>query len=197
MKDYSQGGEQHHIMNAFSDSAKPRRFLDIGAWNATELSNTRALYEMGWSGVLIEPSPVPMSGLIDAYGSDPRITLIQAAVAPIAGELLFMQISDDALSTSSMEEYCKWKDHAKFRGGMRVPTINFQQLGQWYGGFDLVSIDVEGPSVDLFHAMIAADWRPRCVCVEYNDRMPELCSAATAAEYKLVSSNGTNAIFVR
>lgn len=75
MKNYSQYTEQAAILGAFGFDAeghghgpdKPDcRFLDIGAWHPTIFSNTRALIELGWSGVIIEPSPGPFINLMRA-----------------------------------------------------------------------------------------------------------------------------------
>jgi hypothetical protein len=67
----------------------------------------------------------------------------------------------------------------------------------WFGGFDFVSIDAEGVSVDLFHAMLASGAKPMCVCVEHDGRLAELAAKATDREvgYKMIYSNGTNAVF--
>lgn len=64
MKNYSQFEEQTAILKAFGNPEIPRRFLDIGSWDAVTFSNTRALVELGWSGVLIEPAPGPMIELL-------------------------------------------------------------------------------------------------------------------------------------
>jgi len=64
-------------------------------------------------------------------------------------------------------------------------------------GFGFVTIDIEGQSVDVFHEAIKARLEPACYCVEHDDRMGELCAAATAAGYVLVYSNGVNAVFGR
>lgn len=40
-------------------SIAPGRFLDIGGWHPVIFSNTRALVEIGWEGVIVEPSPGP------------------------------------------------------------------------------------------------------------------------------------------
>src|ERR1700683_5262801 len=84
MKDYSQYGEQAAILAAFAPTPKEgvvivqeARFLDIGAYHPTDKSNTRALFELGWSGVMIEPAPGPMRSLLAEYGNEPRIALIQ------------------------------------------------------------------------------------------------------------------------
>jgi hypothetical protein len=70
---YSQQDEERFILGAFADYPRiltedtgAPRFLDIGAWHPTIFSNTRALFEMGWSGVIIEPSPGPFINLMRA-----------------------------------------------------------------------------------------------------------------------------------
>lgn len=195
MKDYSQDREQPAILKAFQDKP-PGRFLEIGAFHPECFSNTRALYEAGWSGVMIEPSPHCSLNLLDAYGNEPRITLIQAAVSLHPG-LVELHITDDAVSTSKESVYEQWKDAAKFRGKLTVPALLLEDIAMRFGGFDFWSIDAEGFSGELFLRMLTLGYFPRCVCVEFDDRLPELCSAATYHSYRLVFSNQTNAIFVK
>ena len=171
------------------------RFLDIGAWHPKTFSNTRALFELGWSGVMIEPSPGPMLNLLAEYGNEPRITLVSAAVGLVAG-FASMHITDDAVSTVDEKAYTTWKDGAKWRGSMSVPIITLEEIALRFGGFDFWNIDAEGISVDLFKRMMVLGHEPRCVCVEFDDRLKELMSVATT-KYNLVYSNGTNAVMVR
>lgn len=192
---FSQYEEEKHILAAFPED-KLGNFLDIGAWNAKDKSNTRALYEFGWSGVMIEPSPGPMLNLLSEYGDDPRITLVLGAVVCEAS-LIKLHITDDAVSTSSESEYEKWKGTAKFRGSLLTPGIPLEYLANRFGGFDFINIDAEGVSVDLFHQMLKLGWQPTCVCVETDSRLEEICAAATPKHYNLVYANGTNAVLVR
>ena len=74
MKDYSQAAEQPHILKAF-EGRPPGRLLDIGAWNPFTFSHSRALIEMGWFGVLVEPSPGPASEAESLFVfDDPQLT---------------------------------------------------------------------------------------------------------------------------
>ncbi len=95
MKDWSQNGEQQIILNHLKDFKGVGRFLDIGAYNGTDLSNTRALLEMGWSGVLVEPNPYNLVPLMDScreFGE--RAIIIAAAVGrPQPFERLFLDDS--------------------------------------------------------------------------------------------------------
>jgi len=56
MKIYSQNLEQNYILEYFKD--RRGTFIDIGANDGLTLSNTRALVELGWRGVFVEPSPM-------------------------------------------------------------------------------------------------------------------------------------------
>ena len=204
MENYSQGEEQRAILYALGyggDEPKAvqneeRKYLDIGAWNAKTFSNTRALYELGWSGVMIEPSPGPMLSLIADYGEDPRITLVQAAVG-LTHSFDKLYVTEDAVSTTTKEQYEQWKDHAKFIGVVLVPTITWEEIANLWGGFSFVNIDAEGLSVDLFHEMLRLGLYPPCVCVEHDGRTTELLSAATGKDYRAVFVNGTNAVLAR
>jgi FkbM family methyltransferase len=190
---YSQYDEQQAIL-AYFEKSGASKFLDIGAWDPKCFSNTRALYERGWSGVMIEPSPTPMLSLLKEYGNEPRITLVQAAVG-LEDSIVAFQMTDDSVSTSDPESYAKWKNAAAFLGRVYVRTITFEQIAVWYGGFAFVNLDAEGISVDLFHKMLETGAKPACCCVEHDGRLTELASAATGAGYKMTYANGTNAVF--
>ncbi len=200
MTDYSQAGEQLAIIEQFKD-AQPRaghtfRFIDIGAWHPRTFSNTRALFELGWSGVMIEPSPTPMLNLLAEYGNEPRVTLVQAAVACEPG-LIEMHVTDDAVTTSTASVHEQWKDAVAWRGKMMVPVLTLEQIGTRFGHFQFWNIDAEGQSADLFMQMLELELRPACVCVEHDSRTTELLKAATAAGYRAVLCNDTNLVLAR
>ncbi len=52
---YSQNEEEKYILEYFGD--KVGTFADIGCNDCQTLSNTRALYELGWKGILVDASP--------------------------------------------------------------------------------------------------------------------------------------------
>lgn len=65
-----------------------------------------------------------------------------------------------------------------------------------WGNFDFVSIDTEGTSVDLFVQLVQTKRRPRCVCIEHENRWSELKEAADAGGYRLVHPPQENPINV-
>jgi FkbM family methyltransferase len=195
---YSQYDEEKYILEAVSH-IDTGRFLDIGAWHPTCFSNTRALYEKGWSGVMLEPSPEPMLSLIREYGNDPHIQLVQACVTPgDAAKLVKLTITADSVSTTVPSHAAKWQSTGGYYGSILVPTISLNQtLG--FDHFDFVNIDAEGISADLFVRLVKHfPLRPcACICVEHDDRLDELNHLAALHGYQLRYANGTNAVFGR
>ena len=194
---YSQNNEQTYILEAFAEKSDGR-FLDIGAYDAKLLSNTRALYERGWSGVMVEPSPGPMKQLLAEYGNDPRITLVMAPVTKTC-EMVKIYGTDDAISTSSETALKIWKDGGyEFYGSFLTQSITLDLLVYRFGvAWDFVNIDVEGGSADLFLACLRFPLRPKVYCVEHDHRHGELVSIAAKAGYREVLRNGENCIFVK
>lgn len=190
---YSQGVEQDSILSAVGH-IKAGRFLDIGAFNAKVFSNTRALYELGWSGVLIEPSPTPLRGLIAEYGHDERVQIIGGAVGLDRG-LIHMHVTDDAISTSDQDQFLKWQKHCNFIGKFWAPSISFHEILNQFGAFDFVSVDTEGTSFAIFSALLDTGMAPRCICVEHDGREGELAALAGPRGYKLICRTGENVVF--
>lgn len=198
--DYSQFGEQKYILEAVAgcDPFKSR-FFDVGAWHPTCFSNTRALWELGWSGVFVEPSPCCMMNLIKEYGTgSERSLLLQAIVHPCDDIPMPLHVTEDSVSTTQEANYDIWRTQTKFHGIVTVPSISVKRLLTWLGGkFDFLSIDTEGTSVELFGAFMEAGPRPRCICVEHDNRLVELIPRAERAGYCVEHVNGTNVVFAR
>ncbi len=191
---YSQYSEESAILDACQGITNGR-LLDIGAYHPKVFSNTRALYEAGWSGVMFEPGPRQMLDLIAEYGNEPRITLVAAAVGIEAIEAP-LRVTDDATCTLS-GSFADSHAESNYMGTIVVPVLTLERIFLRWGQFDFINFDAEGVSADLFMALMKTEARPRCICVEYDARLPELSEAATRAGYRVTMVNGTNAVFVR
>ena len=192
---YSQFGEDLIVAAIFGSHIG--RLLDIGAYHPKQLSNSRLLIERGWSGILIEPSPYAMQGLLEEYGRCDRVTLIQAAVSPEV--LADMEITPDAVSTTEAEQYERWRMHAKFTGRLLVGTLTLPELTNRFGGdFDLINVDTEGTSIEIAKELMGPiGLEPKVLIVEHDLRIVELMQIATPRGYVAREINGTNAILVK
>jgi hypothetical protein len=209
MKDYSQYGEQAHILKALGITGPGpfldnRRLLEIGAWDPIDKSNSRALIEMGWSAVLFEPSPGPLRKLVKEYGNNPKVEVVGLPVTVGRG-FLKLQVTDDALSAEASNEVHlgKWGKVGGFYGTMTSYSIPMLSVLKDWGSFDFVSIDTEGTSVDLFEELVAgckngglADL-PRCVCVEHDSHFEVMELLTKESGYRLAYLNDCNAVLER
>ena len=199
MTSYSQNGEDRAIVSVFGE--RVGRFLDLGAWHPKQLSNTRALYELGWSGVIVEPSPTPCLAQLAEYGAhtltDERITIVHAAIGT-ERHCAQLYVSDDAVSTTETEQFNRWNKHAKFLGKFYIPQLTLNDIFNQFGGpYDFVNIDVEGKSVDILRELLKTAAYPKCICVEHDGRMVEALQMATAAGYSCIMANGENLVLSR
>lgn len=204
MTKYSQNDEQTHILNFFGDLQG--RFLDIGACDGRWCSNTLALVEKGWSGVLIEPSPYAFAKLKQLHGGNPNLVLVQAAVGVECSiDALYDSPKARGYSTMSVVNRTKWDHLAGFNEVIPVPVLSLRGVLKSYSGaFDFVSIDTEGSSIELFCALL--DWYqdysrvhrpPRMICAEH-DGDPNFCvTRSRAMGYIEIARNAENIIFTR
>lgn len=190
---FSQHGEDDLIVNLVP---KVGRFLDIGAFHPKTLSNTRLLYERGWSGVMIEPSPGPMRRLIDAYGYDERITLAQVLVGPSRG-LKRVEVTDGPVSTDNAAVRALWAKDGDYAGAVYIPMVTLEDILTQFGAFQFVNIDAEGGSVDLFDRLMSTPMRPECVCVEHDGEQSTVQRIARTAGYRVELTNETNMVVCR
>lgn len=190
---YSQNDEERIILE---HTPAAGRFLDIGAFDAKALSNTRALFERGWSGVCVEPSPGPLARLLEDYAFEDRVHVIGAAVGP-ERSLTQMWLTNDAVSTSNQDVYNTWKYTVNYYARLWVPTITLDNLINQFGPFHFVNIDAEGSSVDILRTLLKSPMLPACICVEHDSRGGEIMQIMTGSPYRIVGSNGENLILAR
>jgi FkbM family methyltransferase len=193
---YSQNKEEGVIGSLFGDTG---RFLDVGAFDGKTFSNTLRLYERGWSGVLVEPSPLAFAGLQRQYiKDDGRAVLVQAAVSTVDGYIDLWDSGGDAISSTDTGHKEKWEKGYKCKfNKVTVPAVTFDALFNKYGtDYAFVNIDTEGTSVRLFARLMELGHRPRCICLEYDELLAQARGLAANVGYREVHYNGTNIVLV-
>lgn len=160
---YSQNLEEKFVLKYAGDQG---RFLDVGANDGVHLSNTRALAERGWTGVLVEPSPYWLPKLIANYPDERRHTIIGAPLW-FKHEVAKFWATEDIVNTMSPQLMEARKHRYSYRM-IYAHGIVWEDL-QEIGPFDVINIDIEGPTLPMFKIMpekMLAD--ARVVIVEHN-----------------------------
>lgn len=199
---YAQRGEDVPILEMLGPGTRSRpfrKFLDIGAADGRTFSTTRLLYERGWKGTVVEPSPTHFQALLAMYATDREMRLVMAPVVPErdCSPLVAFYLSPDLVSTTDDSHRRKWEGAAGFRE-ISVAPVTLASLVPPGDAYEFVSIDAEGVSPGLF-----MDWLrmglplPKCFCVEFDDQRDLILSHAGAAGYALSHETPENLILHR
>jgi methyltransferase FkbM-like protein len=93
---YSQRGDDGIIREIFRRLDLDRgSFVEFGAWDGLHHSNTRLLFEKGWSGMFIEGDPAKARHLKERYAASPDVICIEGFVHPVSGP-----------DRKSLDDYC-------------------------------------------------------------------------------------------
>lgn len=142
MNHYSQNDEQEFVLDFFN--GETGKLLEIGAFDGTTFSNSRALLECGWTGVLVEPDPFNLVKLIT--NTHPSAKIVCAAVSD-KHEMakLCIESYPDRGWASTIDQNLMRQDRILNPNKARVfiPTIIMAEL-EPLGPFKFISIDAEG-----------------------------------------------------
>lgn len=204
MNNYSQNQEQKAILDYFGDFKGT--FLDLGANDGQTLSNTRALAELGWCGVLVEPAPVAFSKLKSLYDEHKKgcFYVYNVAIGNSNGKAPFydsgtlLKKGDSSLvSTLEKEETKRFASVTPYTE-IEVKVYRWKTfINRLYiKKFDFISIDCEGLDLDILKQMDVSE--VRCICIEWNGK-DELKKAFVEylEGFKIIYTSGENLIFAR
>lgn len=195
---YSQNDEERIILDLFATKTDGH-LLDIGAFDGKTFSNSLALIERGWSGVLVEPNPVSLKALIDLHGKNSKVQIVGGLVSPDAGLKKFFTCND-AVSTTDEQFTELWKSAGVQFQPIWLPSVHPAEI--CYGHrFDFITIDVEDGTLPIVNAMIGAFTQAKAVCVEHSvghhTIRKELYEIFTNLGFQLVHTTGENYIFAK
>lgn len=150
-------------MRAFFNGATSGFFVEVGANDPFERSQTWHLEQLGWTGVLIEPQPDLAARLVK---SRKAIVFAAACSSPQdAGSTLPLHVAGP-LSTLKLN---RMAPGAKAEAVIEVPVRTLDSIlveADAPSPLDFLSIDVEGSEIEVLHGFDFARWRPRLMMIE-------------------------------
>jgi FkbM family methyltransferase len=199
---YSQNSEQDIILNYFQ--SYKGTFLDLGANDGITFSNTRALAEKGWTGVLVDASPKAFKKLEENYRNKIDFHLYNIAIGRTNGIAKFHESgsligSDDVALVSTFHQH----EMDRFKSAVQYEEIEAKCLtwsaflaGCPIKDFDFISMDIEGNEMDVLPYIDLTN--TRMICIEYNG------NEELKREYEkylfgfqLIYTSGENLIYAR
>ena len=183
------------------------RYLDIGAADPVELSNTFLFYCRGGRGVLVEPDPRYTKRI---KAKRPRDVLVSAGVSfdqrRSAEFTLFTNPVFNTFSSrhaqTTLEQSAKWHPSQRQRivGKTEVPLIPVNEiLQQHFSGQPphLISIDAEGCDFEILKTIDFGTVAPLVLCIERQASIEQHLDVIGRNSYELVYQNPDNLLFVK
>lgn len=204
MKNYSQNQEQSAILNYFGDFKGT--FLSIGENDGQTLSNVRALAELGWCGVMVEPAPIAFAKLKQLYSSSTKgcFYLYDCAIGPKNGTATLWD-SGALLKTgdTSLVSTLNPEEKKRFESVLNYTPVEVK-VYKWktflnrltIKKFDFVNIDCEGVDEAILEQMDVSE--VKCLCIEWNGHQYLKDKFSQKMEgFKIIYTSGENLIFAR
>lgn len=165
---YSQNNEEQVISDYFG--SKTGSFLDLGAYDGINLSNTRYLVENGWNGVCLEPHPEIFKKLKENLKDYPNIYCYELAMGNKNGKFK-LNANDTYYSTLIDSETERWIGAYQFVD-MECEVIDFKSFMKItpMTEFDFISIDCEGLDYDILTQINLSEVKCSLICVETNGK---------------------------
>jgi FkbM family methyltransferase len=177
--------------------------VDVGANQPYDLSLTAALYELGWSGILVEADPDLADELRVAR---PRDAVVETIASNTEGALDFFRVPGTGLGTldPAEAESARRRGFTVERTSIRAQRLDAILETSLEPGADIhaMSIDVEGAEAVVIEGIDFVRFRPWVLCVE---AVAPGSSTAThqawepsllAHDYRFVAFDGVNRWYV-
>lgn len=168
-------------------------FVEVGANDPRERSQTWHLEQNGWTGVLIEPQPDLAARLREARRA--RVFAAACSAPENSGRTLPLHVAGP-LSSLDRRHMAPGATPERM---IEVPVRTLDSILEEAGApvsFEFLSIDVEGHEIEVLRGFDIARWRPRLILVE--DHVADLSRHRylKSASYRIVRRYENNGWYV-
>jgi FkbM family methyltransferase len=184
---------EDELKEAFFAHSRSGYFVEVGANDPQDLSQTWHLEQRGWTGILVEPQPELAAELRRRRAA--RVFAVACSSPEHAGTDMVLHLAgihsslDPALNISTVSAH----------GSIKVPVRALDDILSEAGApipLDLLSIDVEGLEIDVLRGLALERWRPRLILVEDLAMNLRLHRYLRRHGYKWVRRTGLNSWYV-
>ena len=178
------------LMYEFANLYPHALFMQIGANDGSKGDYLETYVQTrDWRGVLVEPIPYVFANLTRRHGSNPRLTLVNAAISDHDGtaSLYYLPKDEDdnlppwydALATFRRDvllTHTPWIPDIESRiATIDVATLTFDSLCRSRGieRLDLIQIDTEGYDYEIIRQIDLDRYRPSFILFEHYHLRPD------------------------
>jgi len=185
--------EENRLKEAFFERAPTGYFVEVGANDPQQWSQTFHLEKMGWRGIVIEPQP-HLAELLRQQRSA-KVYAVACSAPENSGKRMVLHLAgglssfDPRLRVAGVQP----------EGSLEVPLMTIDEIlvdAEAPSPIDFLAIDVEGHEIEALSGFDFARWRPRLILLEDHvlDRRRHRFMAAHG--YKWVRRTDINSWYV-
>lgn len=170
VQSYAQDGEDLLVMSLFEDN-RSGFYVDVGAHHPKRFSNTRIFYELGWTGINIEPNPDSVKKFRAHRKGDINLCM---GVGAEEGVMEYYVLDEPALNSFDQRLTLDRVDRGECRL-LETIEVSVRPLGdilhEWAPGkqIDFMNVDAEGMDLKVLQSNDWNSFKPRVVMVELLD----------------------------
>jgi len=175
---HAQFGEDRILAEHFA--GQMGYFVEVGAYDGVEYSNTCHFEKLGWSGLLVEADPELAE---KCRKSRPRSAIANcAAVATGGPKEISFDVVEGHRGLSGVEVNMDFvrsltgrsAEEIKIRR-ITVPALTLDEILEKNGGREIsfMTIDVEGQEMPVLRGFTISRWKPGIVIMERNTPVPD------------------------
>ena len=141
-------------------------FVDVGSGHGTIGSNTKALEDLGWTGICIDPFPTAMEGR--------TCRMEKVVVSSVAGQTV--KFHTHAGLGGIADTLGKWKDEASKSPIVELTTTTLGEVldrSRAPSFIHFMSIDIEGAELEALKGIPFDRYRFGAMAIEHNDEEPK------------------------
>jgi len=159
-------------------------FLDVGSGHGTIGSNTKALEELGWTGICVDPFPTHMEGR--------TCRMEKVVVSSSAGQVVKFHTHSGLGGIA--DTLGKWKDEAQKSPTVELTTVTLAEVLAGANAppfIHFLSLDIEGAELEALRGVPFDKYRFGAMAIEHNDEEPkrtDLLKFLEARGYRRVHS---------
>lgn len=160
-----------NIYKKYFSNVKDGTFVEVGAYDGEEFSNTSCLSDIGWNGLYIEPVEEFYSRCLNRHKNN-KVFVENCSVGCFEGEI---EIYVNGAITTSSETQIKtyydvgWLSNHNTQKCKQYRLDTLLKKYKISKNFDILVVDVEGNETDVFNSFDLEYWQPKMIIVELVD----------------------------
>lgn len=188
---YSQN-EEDRVIDKLLNYKKRGFYIDVGAYDPTQFSNTKRFYIKGWRGINIEPDPDNFKKFLKVRKRDINLNI---GIGNKSDKLIYYKFFPNTVSTFSVNEMKRnLRKKYKLIKKIKVPVKKLSSILEKYcqQKIDFMSIDTEGFDLIVLKSNNWKKFKPKVICIESQKANKFL----SKIRYRKIYDNGINSLYM-